>query len=92
MTKLMESPSDSYEDHSTPQTPCTITLATSEKTNKQGVDGGEVENSSSSFDISQYTNGNMAEFIAEDDSNNNAAIKKDKDEFMYAFEGAMSVI
>ena len=47
-----------------------------------------VEESSQFDDISQYTNGNMAEMIDEDEE----AIKKDKQEFLYGYDGAMTVI
>ena len=48
----------------------------------------ESSESLAEFDIASYTNGNMAELIEEE----KAALQKDKEEFMYAFEGCMSVI
>jgi len=45
------------------------------------------KDSSPSFDIAAYTNGNMAEIIDSD-----GHIDPEKAEFMYGFEGAMSVI
>ena len=41
------------------------------------------------FDLSTYTDGNMAELMNEDRV---AANRNDKAEFMYDFDGAMSVI
>ena len=41
------------------------------------------------FDMSTYTDGNMAELMNEDTA---AASKHDRAEFMYDFDGAMSVI
>ena len=54
------------------------------KANANGKGGDD----DAKFDMSQYTDGNMADLLDEEKS----SIQKDKAEFMYAFEGAMSVI
>jgi len=49
--------------------------------------GGGDDSSPEYNDIHEYTNGNMADLMEEED-----AIKREKAEFMYMFDGAMSVI
>lgn len=76
---------DSAGSSCTPKTPNTNAFATSENAHKNACandedddnddkDGAFVEGSSS-YDIAQFTNGNMADLLEDD---NQAAMKKDK--------------
>ena len=89
---IIEGGATSYSSSGAPQTPRTNTLFTSESKQKMSPDAIAAEDCSS-FDISQFTNGNMSDFV--EDQKDGAAgsdPKKDKAEFMYDFDGAMSVI
>ena len=78
---LLDSPSEVSECDFTPKTPHTVTAGTS------GLNSA-ANGSSPEFDISSFTNGNMAE-IMDDET---LRVNREKAEFMYLFEGAMSVI
>ena len=81
----LQSPSDATEGENTPKTPATGTVTSAAR---EASEGSEANASPVQFDIASYTNGNMAELM-EDEA---AALQREKAEFMYQFEGAMSVI
>ena len=86
--QLVEQPmlkSPSWGDDFTPRSPITATVTNENTAHKGSLEVKSVE--SPEFDITSYTNGSMVEIM-----NDTNYLTKEKAEFMYLFEGAMTVI